>query len=77
MFFHSLLLVCVKHVEKNIKQNLPKIMSDNKRNNILKKIFGTHLCKGLVHCETLQDFDKNVPVFYEKLYMDKAQKRNF
>ena len=53
----------VKHVEENIKRNLPKTMSDNKLSNILKKIFRTHLCKALVDCETLQEFDKNVFVF--------------
>ena len=49
-------------------------MSDNKRNNILKKIFRAHLCKGLVDCETLQEFDKNVFVFYEELSMDEELK---
>ena len=48
-----MLLLCVKHVEENIKRNLPKTMSDNKRNNILRKIFGTHLCKSLADWETL------------------------
>ena len=48
-----MLLLCVKHVEESIKRNLPKTMSDNKRNNILRKIFGTHLCKSLVDWETL------------------------
>ena len=49
-------------------------MSDNKRNNILKKIFSTHLCNGLADCETLQEFDKNVFVFYEELSMDEELK---
>ena len=50
-------------------------MSDNKRNNILRKIFGTHLRKGLVDCKTLQQFDKNVSVFYEELSMDEELKQ--
>ena len=70
----AMLLVCVKHVEKNIKRILPKTMSDNKRTNILRKIFGAHLCKGLVDCETLQDFDNNVSIFYEELSMDEELK---
>ena len=63
-------MLCVENVEENIKQNLPKTISENKRNNILRKIFGTHLHKGLVDCETLQKFDKNVSAFYEEVSMD-------
>ena len=70
----AMLLLWIEHVEENIKRNLPKAMSDNKRNNILKKIFRQHLCKGLVDCETLQEFDKNVFVFYEELSMDEELK---
>ena len=70
MLFHALLLFCVNHIEENNKRNLPETISENKRNNILRKIFGTHLCKGLVDSETLQEFDKNVSVFYEQLSMD-------
>ena len=54
--------------------NMLKRMSDNKLSNILKKIFRIHLCKGLVDCETLQEFDKNVFVFYEELSMDEELK---
>ena len=49
-------------------------MSDNKRNNILRKKFGTHLHKGLIDCETLQEFDKNLSVFYEDLSVDEELK---
>ena len=66
----AMLLFCVNHIEENNKRNLPETISENKRNNILRKIFGTHLCKGLVDSETLQEFDKNVSVFYEQLSMD-------
>ena len=66
----TMLLLCVENVEENIKQNLPETISENKRNNILRKIFGTHLRKGLVDCETLQKFDKNVSAFYEEVSMD-------
>ena len=65
----AMLLLCVKHVEEDIKRNLTKTMSDKKRNNIFRKIFGTHLYKGLVDCETLQEFNENVSVFYEELSM--------
>ena len=70
----SMLLICVKRVEENIKRNLSKTMSENKSNNILRKIFGTHLCRGLVDCETLQEFEKNVSVLYEELSMDEELK---
>ena len=70
----AMLLFCVNHIEENNKRNLPETISENKRNNILRKIFGTHLCKGLVDCEMLQEFDKNVSVFYEELSMDKELK---
>ena len=70
----AMLLLRVKHVEEKIKRNLPKTISENKRNSILRKIFGTHLCKGLVDCETPQEFDKNVSVFYEELSMDEELK---
>ena len=66
----AMLLLFGKHVQENIKRNLPKTMSENKRNNILRKIFGTHLCKSLVDCETLLEFDKNVSAFYEELCID-------
>ena len=69
-----MLLLCVKHVQENIKRNLPKTMSENKRNIILRKIFGTHFCKGLEECETLEEFDKNVSVFWEELSMDEKLK---
>ena len=42
----AMLLLCVKHVDDNIKRNLLKTMSDNKRNTSLRKIFLTHLHKG-------------------------------
>ena len=70
----AMLLLRVKHVEENIKRNLPKTISENKRNSILRKIFGILLCKSLVDCETLQEFVKNVSVFYEELSMDKELK---
>ena len=70
----TMLLLCVENVEENIKQNLPETISENKRNNILRKIFGTHLCKSLVDCETLMEFDKNVSAFYEELCMDEQLK---
>ena len=70
----AMLLLCVKHVQENIKRNLPKTMAENKRNIILRKIFGTHFCKGLGECETLEEFDKNVSVFCEELSMDEKLK---
>ena len=66
----AMLLFCVNHIEENNKRNLPETISENKRNNILRKIFGTHLRKGVVDCETLQKFDKNVSAFYEEVSMD-------
>lgn len=44
---NQMLLLRVKHVEDNIKQNLSKAISDNIRNNILRKIFGTQLTQGI------------------------------
>ena len=70
----AMLLLFGKHVQENIKRNLPKTMSENKRNNILRKIFGTHLCKGLGECETLLKFDKNVSFFCEELSIDEELK---
>ena len=69
-----MLLLYVKHVEENIKRNLPKTISENKQNNILREIFGTHLCKGLVDCKALHEFGKNVFVFHEDLSMDEDVK---
>lgn len=44
---NQMLVLRVKHVEDNIKQNLSKAISDNIRNNILRKIFGTQLTQGI------------------------------
>ena len=68
-----MLLLRVKHVEENIKRNLPKTISENKRNNILSKYL-EHTYARAWKIVKLHEFDKNVSVFFEELSMDEELK---
>ena len=69
----AMLLLRVKHVEENIKRNLPKTISENKRNNILSKYL-EHTYARAWKIVKLHEFDKNVSVFFEELSMDEELK---
>ena len=43
-----MLLVCIKHIEENIKRNLPKNITETKKKEILVYIFGNDTKKGLI-----------------------------
>ena len=72
-FSCAMLLLCIKHVEENIKRNLPKTISENKRNNILSKYL-EHTYARAWKIVKLHEFDKKFSVFFEELSMDEELK---
>ena len=69
-FPYAMLLVCVKHIEENIKRNLPKNITETKK-KILVYIFGNDTKKGLIDCETIEEYENKLKEFYEILSLDK------
>ena len=66
-----MLLVCAKHIEENIKRNLPKNITETKKKEILVYIFGNDAKKGLIDCETIEEYENKLKEFYETLSLDK------
>ena len=60
-----ILLLCIFHLEENIKRNFPNKIPDSKKNEVMKVIFGNDIEKGLVDCESLEEFEQNLSQFYE------------
>ena len=66
-FPYAMLLVCVKHIEENIKRNLPKNITETKKKEILVYIFGNDTKKGLINYEPIEEYKNKVEEFYEIL----------
>ena len=55
-----MLLLCIWHIEENIKRNFPNKISDPKKNEIMKMIFGNDIEKGLVDCQSIEEFEQKL-----------------
>ena len=73
-FPSATLLVCTRHVEENIKRNLPKAITEKQKSEILKDIFGSPTVNGLTDCFSLDEFDKKLQEFYVKLSLANEMK---
>ena len=71
VFPYAMLLVCVKHIGENIKRNFPKGVTETKKKEFLAYIFGNHTRKGLIDCETIEEYENKLKEFYEILSLDK------
>ena len=60
-------LLCVKHINENIDRNILKSLTQNKKKKILVYIFGSDAKKGSVDCETVEEYEIKLMVFYEIL----------
>ena len=60
-------LLCVKHINENIHRNIPKSLTQNKKKKILVYIFGSDAKKGSIDCETVEEYEIKLMVFYEIL----------
>ena len=64
-------------MEENIKRNFPNKIPDPKKNEIMKMIFGNDIEKGLVDCESIEEFEnisieefEKLSQFYENVSLD-------
>ena len=64
-FPFAILLFCIWYLEENIKRNFPNKIPDSKKNEVMKVIFGNDIEKGLVDCESLEEFEQKSSQFYE------------
>lgn len=60
-------LLCVKHINENIDRNILKSLTQNKKKKILVYIFASDAKKGSVDCETVEEYEIKLMVFYEIL----------
>ena len=72
-----MLLLFIWHMEENIKRNFPNKIPDPKKNEIMKMIFGNNIEKGLVDCESIEEFEnisieefEKLSQFYENVSLD-------
>ena len=72
-----MLLLFIWHMEENIKRNFPNKIPDPKKNEIMKMIFGNDIEKGLVDCESIEEFEnisieefEKLSQFYENVSLD-------
>ena len=76
-FSFAMLLLFIWHMEENIKRNFPNKIPDPKKNEIMKMIFGNNIEKGLVDCESIEEFEnisieefEKLSQFYENVSLD-------
>ena len=60
-----MLLLCIWHIEENIKRNFPDKVLDPK-----KMIFGNDIEKSLVDCESIEEVEPKLSQFYECVSLD-------
>ena len=65
-----MLLLCIWHIEENIKRNFLNKIPDSKKNEIMKMIFGNNIEKGLVDCQSIEEFEQKLSQFYEYVSLD-------
>ena len=66
----AMLLLCIWHIEENIKRNFPDRVLDPKKNEIMKMIFGNDIEKDLVDRESIEEFEQKLSQFYEYVSLD-------
>ena len=59
-FPFATLLLCTRHIEKNISRNLPKNATDTKKNEVMTAIFGNNSQKGPVDSESIEEFKSEI-----------------
>ena len=64
-FPFAMLLLCIWHIEENIKRNFPDKVLDPK-----KMIFGNDIEKSLVDCESIEEVEPKLSQFYEYVSLD-------
>ena len=69
-FPFAMLLLCIWHIEENIKRNFLNKIPDPKKNEIMKMIFGNNIEKGLVDCQSIEEFEQKLSQFYEYVSLD-------
>ena len=74
-FPYVMLLVRVKHVEENIKRNLPKSITEPKKKEILVYISRNDTKKGLIDYETIKEYENKLKEFHEILSLDAVGKQ--
>ena len=65
-----MLLLCIWHIEENIKRNFLNKIPDPKKNEIMKMIFGNNIEKGLVDCQSIEEFEQKLSQFHEYVSLD-------
>ena len=65
-FPSAILLLCTKHVEDNVRRNLPNVLSEKKKEEILADIFGTKVVKGLIDALDIDEFNAKLADLHTK-----------
>ena len=64
----------VKHVEEDIKRDLPKSITETKKKEMLVYISPNATKKGLIDYETIEEYENKLREFYEILSLDAVGK---
>ena len=64
-FTSAILLLYTKHVEDNVRRNMPNVISEKKKEEILANIFGTKV-KGLLDALDIDEFNAKLADLYTK-----------
>ena len=65
-FPSAILLLNTKHVEDNVRRNMPNVLSEKKKEEILANIFGTKMVKGLIDALDIDEFNAKLADLYTK-----------
>ena len=65
-----MLLLCIWHIEENIKRNFQNKIPDSKKNEVMKMIFGNDIEKGLLDCEPIEEFEQKLSQFCEYVLLN-------
>lgn len=65
-FTSAILLLYTKHVEDNVRRNMPNVISEKKKEEILANIFGTKVVKGLIDALDIDEFNAKLADLYTK-----------
>lgn len=55
-FPFAMLLLCIRDIEKNLKQNFPKTFKKTKKNGFIKKISEAIYRKAIVGFESIEEY---------------------
>ena len=70
-FLFATLLLCIRHIEKNVLQKFAENATDTKKNEVMTTLFGNDSKKGLVDSQSIEEFETEVPQFYASLSLEK------